>query len=184
MRQNTSSFVSAGRAITQIGGVPLGMGKGVIQGGGTVAGGVAHGLGSVGGFAGRRIGLIKKKDKSTEKDTVADSVSGASSPVAPGTIAVGADITPTINESSGIAAGQTSAPVGDNLDGAVPGHHATTLPVGESASPQEPGTLGVTVVSAKDLKSNREGSAKPYVQIKTGGKTVKTEHVKGSAPEW
>ncbi|KIR30263.1 transmembrane protein [Cryptococcus deuterogattii LA55] len=184
VRQNTSSFVSAGRAITQIGGVPLGMGKGVIQGGGTVAGGVAHGLGSVGGFAGRRIGLIKKKDKSTEKDTVADSVSGASSPVAPGTIAVGADITPTINESSGIAAGQTSAPVGDNLDGAVPGHHATTLPVGESASPQEPGTLGVTVVSAKDLKSNREGSAKPYVQIKTGGKTVKTEHVKGSAPEW
>lgn len=184
VRQNTSSFVSAGRAITQIGGVPLGVGKGVIQGGGTVAGGVAHGLGSVGGFAGRRIGLIKKKDKSTDKDIVADSVSGASSPVAPGAIAAGADITPAVNESSGIAAGQTSAPVGDNLDGAVPGHHATTLPVGESASPQEPGILGVTVVSAKDIKSNREGSAKPYVQIKAGGKTVKTEHVKGSAPEW
>ncbi|OXB34399.1 transmembrane protein [Cryptococcus neoformans] len=179
VRHNTGSFVSAGRAITQIGGVPLGVGKGVIHGGGAVAGGVAHGLGSVGGFAGRRIGLIKKKDKLTGKEVVVDPVTGTSVPMATGT-----EITPAISESSGIAAGQTSAPVGANLDGAVPGHHATTLPIGESASPQEPGTLGVTVISAKDLKSNREGSVKPYVQIRAGGKTVKTEHVKGSAPEW
>ncbi|WVN89805.1 uncharacterized protein L203_105035 [Cryptococcus depauperatus CBS 7841] len=173
IRHNTSSFATAGRAITHIGGVPLGVGKGVIHGGGAVAGGVAHGIGSVGGFAGRHIGLIKKKDKSG-KDVLVD----------PSTGTISSDTTtPNGND---IAAGQTSAPTGTNVEGVVPTSNATTLPVGEGASPLEPGTLGVTVISAKDLKSDREGNAKPYVQVRVGGKTSKTDHVKGQGPtpEW
>lgn len=61
-RQKTSTFSSAGRAITTIGGVPLEVGKGVLHGGTAVASGVGHGIGTVGGFAGRKIGLIKKKN--------------------------------------------------------------------------------------------------------------------------
>lgn len=38
------------------------MGKGVLHGGTAVASGVGHGIGTVGGFAGRKIGLIKKKN--------------------------------------------------------------------------------------------------------------------------
>nr|ODN95971.1 transmembrane protein [Cryptococcus depauperatus CBS 7855] len=140
VRHNTSSFATAGRAITHIGGVPLGVGKGVIHGGGAVA------------------------DPST------------------GTISSDTT-TPNGND---IAAGQTSAPTGTNVEGVVPTSNATTLPVGEGASPLEPGTLGVTVISAKDLKSDREGNAKPYVQVRVGGKTSKTDHVKGQGPtpEW
>ncbi|WVQ70782.1 hypothetical protein IAR50_000304 [Cryptococcus sp. DSM 104548] len=170
VRQNTSSFATAGRAMTTIGGVPLGVGKGVIQGGGAVAGGVATGLGTVGGFAGRRIGLIKKKDKSG-KEVMVDPSTGA--PATPGAIA---------NDGYDVPAGQTSAPAGSNFDG-VPTQNATTLPVGDSAGPSEPGTLSVTVLSAKDLKSDRD-VAKPYVAVKAGGKTFKTEHIKGPTPEW
>jgi hypothetical protein len=74
-RHKTSTFSTAGRVITTVGAVPMGVGKGAIKGGafvaghaihggGAVVGGVGHGIGTVGGFAGRKIGLIKKKDKS------------------------------------------------------------------------------------------------------------------------
>ncbi|WVQ85964.1 hypothetical protein IAT38_008132 [Cryptococcus sp. DSM 104549] len=159
VRQNTS--FSAGRAITQIGGVPLGVGKGVIQGGGAVAGG--------------------KKDKSG-KEILVDPSTGAQAG------AVGGGL-PTTAEGYELPAGQTSVPAGVGMDGAlpgqgVPGQNATTLPIGGGEGPEEPGTLGVTVIGAKDLKSEREGSAKPYVQVKVGAKSVKTDHVKGVAPEW
>jgi hypothetical protein len=50
--------------MTQIGHAPIGIagaaGKGAFKG----VGMVGHGVGHVGGFAGRKIGLVKKKDKS------------------------------------------------------------------------------------------------------------------------
>jgi hypothetical protein len=71
-RQTVAAF-TAGQAITAVGGVPIGVGKGVIQGGGYIASGVGYGLGTVGGFAGRKCGLIKKKDK-VSKEVVTDQV--------------------------------------------------------------------------------------------------------------
>lgn len=169
-RQKTSTFSTAGRAITQIGGVPVGIGKGAIHGGSAVVHGVGHGVGSVGGFAGRHIGLIKKKDKSGKEILV-------EAPEADGTANGGG---------YGVPAGQNSEPVGTERYGnGVPGPTATTLPIGAGQGPDEPGVLSITVVSAKDLKGTHgNGGAKPYVQLKMGSKTHKTGHQKAVDPEW
>ncbi|KAK4689249.1 hypothetical protein P7C73_g857, partial [Tremellales sp. Uapishka_1] len=191
-RQKTSTFSTAGRALTQIGGLPLGVGKGVVHGAGSVGGGVFHGVGAVGGFAGRKIGLVKKKDKSG-KEVLVEAAEPGSGP--------GADVT-TANEGlvgagagamaggGAIAgfelpAGQTSAPANEETNG-LPGPSATTLPAGLGQAPSEPGILTVTVISAKDLKGSGSGSGiKPYVQLKLGSKTHKTGHEKkGVEPEW
>ncbi|WVW80773.1 hypothetical protein I302_102759 [Kwoniella bestiolae CBS 10118] len=147
-RQKTSTFSQAGRVVTTIGGVPLGVGKGVVHGGGAVIGG--------------------KKDKNGKEVLVEqpESADGAGA---------GFDI----------PAGQVSEPSGQGLDGTVsgggvPGPKSTTLPIGEGQGPSEPGTLGITVIGAKDLKAG----TKPYVQLRLGGKTHKTDHVKSSTPEW
>ncbi|WWC72638.1 uncharacterized protein I206_106602 [Kwoniella pini CBS 10737] len=146
-RQKTSTFSQAGRVVTTIGGVPLGVGKGVVHGGGAVIGG--------------------KKDKSG-KEVIVEQPEPTADPS-------GFDI----------PAGQVSDPTDEvlaagGMTGGVPGPKATTLPVGEGTAPSEPGTLAVTVVSAKDLKAG----TKPYVQIKLGGKVHKTDHVKSATPEW
>ena len=189
-RIKTSTFSTAGRALTTIGGVPLAAGKGVIQGGGTVIGGVGKGVlngggmvvggvGHVGGFAGRKIGLIKKKDKSGKEVLVpADAEGHTGDP---------AEINgPDSAHPHDIPAGQVSQPteLGELTAGVPGGKTATTLPVGMGSSPTEPGTLGVTVLSAKDLKSKEGASVKPYVTVKTPAKTYKTGHVKGLEPEW
>ncbi|WWD07266.1 hypothetical protein V865_005363 [Kwoniella europaea PYCC6329] len=143
-RQKTSTFSQAGRVVTTIGGVPLGVGKGVVHGGGAVIGG---------------------KDKNGKEVLVEQPEPGL--------------------DGFEIPAGQVSEPSGTGLDGAipgggVPGPKATTLPLGEGTGPSEPGTLGVTVIGAKDLKAG----TKPYVQLRLGGKTYKTDHVKSSTPDW
>lgn len=193
-RGKTSTFSTAGRALTTIGGVPLAAGKGVIHGGGTVIGGVGKGVktgggfvvggvGHVGGFAGRKIGLIKKKDKSGKEILVPADEDGN---VIPGGDAIPVDAD---GEGFDVPAGQVSQPAAhgavDSLTVGIPtGPTATTLPPGMGNVPSEPGTLAVTVLSAKDLKSKDGHSAKPYVMLKLGGKSHKTGHVKGLEPEW
>lgn len=150
-----------------------GVGKGVKTGGGFVVGGVGH----VGGFAGRKIGLIKKKDKSGKEILVPADEDG--NPI-PGAAEVDGD-------GFDVPAGQVSQPANvENLGSGVPtGLAATTLPSDMGAGgPDEPGTLAVTVLSAKDLKGKEGSSVKPYVVLKLAGQTHKTDHVKGVEPEW
>lgn len=169
-RQKTSTFSTAGRVATTIGGVPLGVGKGVVHGGVAVVGGVGHGIGtvghgigSVGGFAGRRIGLMKKRDKSG-KEVLVPTDEGEDGP------------------EHEVAAGQATHTNGDHLD---TGAGIIDLLDGGRRTPSEPGTLNVTVVGAKDLKSShKEGGPRPYVQVRVGGKTHKTGHMKGQEVEW
>ena len=144
-------------------------GKGVILGGGAVAMGVGHGIGHVGGFAGRHIGLMKKKDKHGKEEMVEP--------------ANGDELgqQPTAYD---VPAGQASQPTGTDGVGVPGGPAATTVPPGLGSTSSEPGTLTVTVLGAKDLKSREGGGAKPYVQLKMGGKSHKTGHVKGQEPEW
>jgi Ca2+-dependent lipid-binding protein len=171
-RQKTSTFSTAGRAITTVGGLPIAAGKGVIHGGGAVAMGVGHGIGHVGGFAGRKIGLVKKKDKSGKEVLVEAPIDGTDSD---GVNANGYSI----------PAGQASQPVGTDGGIGVPtGSHNTTLPPGMTGGSDHTGTLGITILSAKDLKSKEGNGVKPYVQVKMGGKAHKTSHVKGVEPEW
>lgn len=154
-RHKTSTFSTAGRVITTVGAVPMGVGKGAIKGGafvaghaihggGAVVGGVGHGIGTVGGFAGRKIGLIKKKDKSGKE------------------VLVQADADP--NDPTAVAQAQSMSMNGDGV-------------------PQE-GTLGVTVISGSGLVSKEGSGVKPYVVVKVGGKSHKTGHGKGIEPEW
>ena len=51
-RKNTSTFSSAGRAMTQVGSIPLGAGKGVL-----------HGVGKVGGAVGGAVTGVFRRDK-------------------------------------------------------------------------------------------------------------------------
>lgn len=127
-RKSTSTFNTAGRAMTQFGGLPVAAGKGVL-----------HGV----------AGVFRKEHH--ERETLPDIPSGqASRPVGP----------PDHLEARNVAFPKSST------DG----------------SPQEPGTLQVTVVNAKDLSSS---DGKPYVTIRVGDKEVKTKHTgKTGHPEW
>lgn len=175
--------------MSTIGGVPLAAGKGVIHGGGHVIGGVGKGVktggglvvggvGHVGGFAGRKIGLIKKKDKSGQEVLVPADEHG--NPIE------GLDTVGEHAQAYDVPAGQVSQPVtveGTGI-GVPAGAAATTLPPDLANPPSEPGHLAITVLSAKDLKSKEGHSAKPYVLLKVAGKSHKTGHVKGLEPEW
>lgn len=79
LRQNTSTFSTVGRAATNVGHIPIGVGKGVAKGAFHGVKGVGHGVGAVGGFAGRRIGLVKRRDTSGK-----EIVSPANSPLSEG----------------------------------------------------------------------------------------------------
>ena len=164
----------AGRAVTQIGGLPFaagkGVGKGVVHGGGAVASGVGHGIGSVGGFAGRRMGLIKKRSVSGKITELPErSTSDLASP----------------DGGFNVPAGQVSQPVNGAAGDSLPtGAAATTLAPGLGSPASEPGLLNVTVMAAKDLKSEEGNGLKSYVQLRMSGKVQKTDHVRGLQPEW
>ncbi|KAF9458350.1 C2 domain-containing protein [Collybia nuda] len=131
-RKNTSTFSTAGRAMTQIGGLPVTAGKGVL-----------HGV----------AGVFRKSDR--EQETTSEM--------------------PT-------SSGQASQPVGlsDNLE--ARGAAFPTSKNSMDSAPNEPGTLRVTVLDAKDLSSH---DCKPYATIRIGDKEFKTKHVgKTATPEW
>ncbi|KAJ3718444.1 C2 domain-containing protein [Lentinula raphanica] len=136
-RKNTSTFSTAGRAMTQIGGLPVSAGKGVF-----------HGV----------TGILKKghkEDESIDSQNVPDLPAGQQShPVGTSELATSAG---------------NPFPPSSSLEG---------LPV----SSNEPGTLRVTVLDAKDLSG---GDAKAYAVIRVGDKEQKTKHSgKTSSPEW
>ncbi|KAJ3886025.1 C2 domain-containing protein [Lentinula edodes] len=136
-RKNTSTFSTAGRAMTQIGGLPMSAGKGVF-----------HGV----------TGILKKGHKGDGSDD-------SSVPDFP--------------------AGQQSHPIGTSElatsagNPFPPSSSSDNLPV---SSNNEPGTLRVTVIDAKDLAG---GDAKAYAVIRVGDKEQKTKHSgKTASPEW
>lgn len=141
-RKNTSTFSNAGRAMTQIGHLPVGAGKGVISG-------------MTGVFKkdfGKRRGSIESDDKASI---------------------------------SSIPTGQASFPVGAPSTAGLGAGTAFPSTMGNGASQngtQEPGTLRVTVLDAKDIVG---GDVKPYVVLRVGDKEQKTKHAnKSVTPEW
>lgn len=136
-RKNTSTFSTAGRAMTQFGALPVSAGKGVL-----------HGV----------TGVFRGKQKEEIE------VNTPPVPSAP--------------------AGQASHPVGqpESL-----GQQAAAFPSrpptdNGHAGHNEPGTLRVSVLDAKDLVSN---DYKPYAVIRLGDKEYKTKHTgKTATPEW
>jgi hypothetical protein len=140
-RQKTSTFSTAGRAMTQIGGMPVGVGKGVVGG----------------------VGKVFRRDKQNQS------------------------IDSTLDSPTEPPAGQTSQPIG--ADG------TQTPPTGSALFPSaskvtldapnnEPGTLRLTIIDAKDI-SDEGDPVKPYVILRVGDKEQKTKHVgKTTQPEW
>lgn len=160
-RKNTSTFSSAGRAMTQVGGIPLGAGKGLV-----------HGVES----AGKTMKGVFKRDHSP-------SASKVSLEIPPNGHA-------PRDFDSGLPAAQLSQPAdfsngaraGLPTSGVVP---APPFSGGNKAS-EDYGVLKVTVLGAKDLVGASVGdSVKPYVVIKVGDKEQKTKHTgKTVTPEW
>jgi len=143
-RKATSTFSSAGRAMTQIGSLPFGAGKGVVRG----------------------FGNVFKKESGGSHEKL--------------------DTSHAVPE---VAAGQASHPVGEHSiiggdtaianTAAFPSLSRTSSSLGP---PSEPGTLRVTMISAKDLST---AEVKPYAVIRVGDKETKTKHSnKTSSPEW
>lgn len=177
-RTKTGTFGAAGRTVTNIGGAALGAPVAVGKG-------VGRGVGTIVGAPGR---LFKKKDRdvshsaSNSHDFARD---GSIPPLPPS--ALGPQETLASNGYD-VPAGQTSAPAGVVQQGVPTGREETSLPPGMTSDlPTEPGTLTVTVVSAKDLQpmgSHNATALKPFVRVSVGNKSHKTDHGKGVEAEF
>lgn len=131
-RKNTSTFTNAGRAMTQIGGLPVDAGKGVLRG-------VA--------------GVFKRGERDH------------------------AEVAPIPD----VHSGQTSQPVGISEHMEAVSTPFPSTPPNELAT-NEPGTLRVTVLDAKDFNAKE---IRPYVVLRLGDKEFKTKHTsKTATPEW
>jgi Ca2+-dependent lipid-binding protein len=146
-RTKTSTFSTAGRAVTQVGGLPLAGGREVV-----------HGVGKVGSG----IGNLFKRDHRSE------------APLAPA---------PALEEEP--PAGQASIPVPPlEAPATAPAASANFPSTNGRMSPgdaNEPGTLRVTVLDAKDLLP---ADTKPYVVLRVGDREYKTKHQRMPSPQW
>lgn len=168
-RKNTSTFSVAGRAMTQVGGLPLGATKGLVQG----VGGVASGIGGAGSKA---RGLFKK-DKTAAGDDVDD---GRELPSVPELLATEAAAPAAASAANALNGSRTIFPTNAAVAATSAPPSAFVIP------PAEPGTLRVTAISAKDIVGSKPGDpVSPYLVLTVGGKDHKTKHAsKTPAPEW
>lgn len=166
--------------MSMVGAAPIAVGKGV--GKGVFAGGkgIVHGVGFGVGFAGRRIGLLKKKDK--HGDEVLVDERPAVDPVS-----VEETIPSTITEE----------PL-DPLIRAPSPSYQEALPAGngkpaeQTRQAKDPSIYGdakmalsVTCIRGRDIVGTASGDIKPYISLQIGKKSHKTEHAKKSEePEW
>jgi hypothetical protein len=169
-------------------GVSKGVGKGVFQSGQVVS----HGVGSIGGFAGRRLGLGKKKDQSGNEmlvpvEEVGDGIDSMTAPAGFEVSSIETNATNSNALAGGAAVAGSAIALGTALSSGGGDNDRVVSPGSPGTLPFPPGgtgTLTVTVLGASDIKSSHNGGAKPYVQLKIGSRTYKTEHLKGSDPEW
>jgi hypothetical protein len=164
----------------------MGVGKGVMAGGGTVAKGVIAGGGAVAGGVIAGGGAVA--------GGVASGIGTVGGGVASGIGTVGGGVAHGIGSVGGFAGrrmGLVKKEGNDDESAPVPSGAANiaadgvSQPSPNATPPEVAGTLTVTVLSAKDLKStHKDALPKPYVSIRCGGKTHKTEHLKGPEVEW
>lgn len=159
-RKNTSTFSTAGRAMTQIGSLPVGAGKGVVH-----------------GFT----GVFKRGGKSVSSESDDDDAVTPTPPAVPMPAIREKRSEPSLNNKRSfpdLAAGQASRP----LNGATLGVDGFTPGDEDGDARARDGLLRVTVIDAKDMTAN---DVKPYVAIRVGDKERKTKHLhKTETPEW
>ena len=158
-RKPTSTFSTAGRAMTQIGAAPVNVSKGVVSG-------VGVGAGVVGGVVGKGVMSIFKKEGSRTivEEQVAQGVLSAS----PDTSSDPQLAQNGAASGSGVAASSLPSP-----------------PILGANSVTPPGTLRVEVIGGQDLMAPDGDQVKPYVIASIGETEHKTKHVsKTNTPVW
>jgi hypothetical protein len=154
-RKPTSTFSTAGRAMTQIGTAPVGVGKGVVSGVGVGVGVVGKGV----------KGIFKKENSKAiiEEHIVQEIPSESPIPVSDPQLAQ--------NGTASISA--------------VALHQPTSPPIPSVSSVTLPGILRVEVIDGHDLMSSDGDQVKPYVIASVGEAEHKTKHVsKTNTPVW
>lgn len=156
-RKPTSTFSSAGRAMTQIGTAPVGVGKGVVSS-------VGMGVGVVG----KGVKNIFKKEGSKvviEEQVVTDTPSASVSQLVPAQLGQNG----AASDSVGASTQRPASPPIPNTNSP-----ATLL-----------GTLRVEVIDGQGLMAGDGDQVKPYVIASIGETEQKTKHVsKTHAPTW
>jgi hypothetical protein len=167
-RRHTSTMQAGGRVVTTVGAIPLGVGKGVGKGVFYGGKGIIHGV----GFAGRKVGLVKKRDKHGNEVMV---------PASDDEHPTAGNISESEPETS------FSGPRGFGS----PDSNGATVPlpladVGRVATINESHAESVNITCVKaTLNTTGSHDLKPYVQISLGRKAYKTGHAKQAAePEW
>ncbi|KIM32474.1 hypothetical protein M408DRAFT_327029 [Serendipita vermifera MAFF 305830] len=163
-RKSTSTFSTAGRAVTQVGAAPVMVGKGVIGGVGVAGKGVVGGVGAVGKGVKGVFGSRKKSV--SEGPLVATGATDASGVPVPAV--------PAIVEPVPVAPGYSVA------------NDSQTFPKTDEASNGTlEGIMRISGLSGREMADSDGDQVRPYVVATVGGKEVKTKHLsKTNAPEW
>ena len=155
-RKPTSTFSTAGRAMTQIGAAPVGVSKSVVSG-------VGVGVGVVGGVVGKNVMSLFKKEGSRAI---------AEEQLVQGVLSVSPDT------ASDPQLAQNGAASGSGVQ-------SLPSPPIPGASSTLSGTLRVEVVGGHDLMGADGDQVKPYVIASVGETEQKTKHVsKTNSPVW
>lgn len=155
-RKPTSTFSTAGRAMTQIGAAPVGVGKGVVSGVGAGVGVVGKGV----------MSIFKKEGSKAviEEHVVQEVLSTSPDPASNPQLA-----------QNGAASGSAVALAQPSSPPPIPGVGSVTLP----------GILRVEVIGGNDLMAADGDQVRPYVIASIGETDYKTKHVsKTNNPVW
>jgi Ca2+-dependent lipid-binding protein len=157
--KNASALSTAGRAMTQVGGIPLGAGKGLV-----------HGVGT----AGKTMKGVFVRDRNSSKSSLE---------IPPNGYPRG-----SLDQSSPVAQPSRPPDLPSEASVGLPtsGVASASAFNGESRFPDDYGMLKVAVLGAKDLVGAAVGDpVKAYVVVKVGEKEQKTKHTaKTTTPEW
>ncbi|KAI5453154.1 Tricalbin-2 [Naganishia albida] len=177
-RNSTTMMQTGGRVVSTVGAVPLGVGKGVGKGVFYGGKGLIHGVGHTVGFAGRKTGLIKKRDKHGREILVSDSEGeqyGASH-------AEESDLEKSFSRDDSMAA-QRNFDAGQAMQTPAFVVNPSTSEHDSSAPENHAETINITCVKAS-LTGAGNHETKPYAQLTLGRKSYKTGHAKRPDAEW
>ncbi|KIJ45255.1 hypothetical protein M422DRAFT_207610 [Sphaerobolus stellatus SS14] len=162
-RKNTSTFSTAGRAMTTVGALPLGAGKGLV-----------HGVGNGVGFAGKAVkGVFRMGGREEGVKPVLEVPEASASRTS----------LELPNTSASRPADYTETGAAFPTTGPPPTAAAVEQTNGQV---NEYGQVKITVLAAKDLAAATPGDmVRPYVVIKVGDREFKTKYTgKTLTPEW
>lgn len=169
---------TGGRVVSTVGAVPLGVGKGVGKGVLYGGKGLIHGVGHTVGFAGRKTGLIKKRDRHGREVLVSDSEGEQHGP---GHMEE-SDLENSFSHDEAVAA-QRSVGAGQAM--ATPAFVANPSGLARDPSLHEGHAEAINITCVKAaLTGTNNHEVKPYAQLTLGRKSYKTGHAKRPDAEW